>query len=83
MVRKTAENQKKRRPRLSPRTLQRWRELVHDLPDIRLEKVQATREALKNREYDGEEVLEETIRRLREELGILCRRALNSDPHWA
>ena len=83
MSRKTAESQKKRQPRLSPRTLQRWRGLVHDLPDIRLEKVQATREALKNREYDSEEILEETIRRLREELGILCHRALKSDAHWA
>ena len=58
---------------VSPRTLQRWRQLVRDLPDVRMDRVRAIREALKGRKYDSEEVLDETVRRLRNEIGILCR----------
>lgn len=51
-------------------TLERWRRLVEELPDLRLEKVLATRKALRAREYDRPAVLEDTIDRLQADLGL-------------
>ena len=60
-------------------SFKRWNELVGDLPDIRLDKVLQTRRALRQRLYDSDEILEETIRRLGNEVGILCRRSPRTD----
>ena len=59
-------------PRHAPadETLERWRRLVEELPDLRLEKVLATRKALSAREYDRAAVLEHTIDRLQADLGL-------------
>ncbi len=63
----------KRRQEFPRRGHERWCELVGDLPDIRLGKVLDTRRALRHRMYDGDDVLEETLRLLGNEVGILCR----------
>ena len=56
----------------------RWRQILDSLPDVRSEKVRATREAIRRNGYDGAEVLEETIRRLSDDLDVLFRRCPSS-----
>ncbi len=69
----------KRSQEFARHSLERWCELVGDLPDIRLDKVLDTRRALRHRMYDGDDVLEETLRLLGNEVGILCRREPKTD----
>ncbi len=56
--------------------LQRWKRVVEGLPVVRVEKVVAVREALRNNRYDSEAILAETVARVGNDLGILCRREL-------
>ncbi len=52
----------------------RWVRAVHRLPVVRVETVVAVRDALRRHRYDNERVLTETIERLSDDVGILCRR---------
>lgn len=52
------------RPRLSATELAEWVERAKALPDLRWEKVQAVREALRAREYDVDSRIAEACRRL-------------------
>lgn len=54
--------------------LRYWVERVHELPDVRMDEVIATRNALRRNCYPGKQVLEEAINRLSNEIGVLCRR---------
>lgn len=56
--------------------LQRWKRVLEGLPVVRVEKVVAVREALRNNRYDTEAILAETIARVGNDVGILCRRDL-------
>ncbi len=53
--------------------LLRWKRLVQDLPQVRIDKVMATRDALRRNHYDEEQVIIETVVRLSNDVGILCR----------
>lgn len=48
----------------------RWVELVHRLPEVRLDKVAAVREALRRHIYDDSRIFEVAIDRLSREAGI-------------
>ena len=55
----------------NPRTtLNHWKEKIRRLPDVRWEKVNRTRELLEIHQYDDERILDETIRRLSEEIDV-------------
>lgn len=56
--------------------VRRWVRVVHQLPAVRVGKVVAVREALRQNRYDNEHILEETIKRLGNDVGILCRRQI-------
>lgn len=56
--------------------LHRWKGMVRRLPAVRVEKVVATRAALRSSSYDNEHIFEQTVARLGNDLGILCRREL-------
>ncbi len=51
----------------------RWKRLIGTMPDIRTEKVRRVREALRQCTYEGVEVLDETVDRIGNEIGVLCR----------
>lgn len=51
----------------------RWKYLIDTMPEIRAEKVRRVREALRKYTYEGEEVLDETVDRIGNEIGVLCR----------
>lgn len=52
-----------------------WKRLLDELPDARLDKVCATRSNLNRNGYDDERILDETVRRISDEIGVLCRPA--------
>lgn len=54
-------------------SLKRWKHIIRGLPEVRLDKVRDTRDALRRNSYEGERVLEETVRRLYDDVGALCR----------
>lgn len=61
--------------------LQRWRDLILRLPPVRMDRVLTTRDALKLGCYDEDGAFDVTIRRLGEELGVLCRRTPDASPN--
>jgi len=52
-----------------------WKKRIAELPDIRFDKVCRTRTLLERNSYDTDEVLETTIDRVVDDLGVLCRQA--------
>jgi len=58
------------RSRLSEVELSCWKEKLHYIPDVRLERVLATRQALQGNRYDSERILEELINKLSFEMDI-------------
>lgn len=50
--------------RISSEELGHWRRLLDRLPDRRVDKIRAARDAIDRCEYDREAVLDETIRRM-------------------
>lgn len=54
--------------------LQRWKRVLRELPAVRVEKVIAVREALRHACYDTEAILDETVSRVGNDVGILSRR---------
>ena len=54
--------------------LQRWKEMVRRLPAVRVEKVVMMRAALRSSSYDNEHIFEQTVARVGNDIGIMCRR---------
>ncbi len=54
-----------------PDEFERWVDMVYRLPEIRLDKVAAVREALRRHCYDDSRIFEVAIDRLSREAGIL------------
>ena len=48
----------------------RWKRILDELPDLRFEKVRATRAALRSDCYDDEEILDEAVQRMCREIGM-------------
>lgn len=51
--------------------VEHWIKQVRDLPDLRLDKVLASRTAIRHDQYDDDAVLDATVERLYGELGEL------------
>ena len=56
---------------VSQEQLERWKQMIHELPQVRLAKVAAARDAVRQGRYQGERIVDETVRRLAHDLGIL------------
>jgi len=61
---------KKQQSRLSDVELSHWKEKIDDIPDVRLDRILATREALHEDRYDSEGILEELINKLSGEIEL-------------
>jgi hypothetical protein len=61
---------KNKRSSLSDVELSHWKEKIHDIPDVRLDRVLATRQALQDDHYDSEQILEDLINKLSCEMDI-------------
>jgi len=61
------------RPDTGKEDVSRWVQAVRRLPAVRVEKVVAVREALRRHGYDNEQIIAETVGRLSNDIGILCR----------
>lgn len=53
--------------------MERWHEIVRSAPDVRLDRVLATREALRNNRYDDAAILDYTVQCVGNDLGIMLR----------
>lgn len=58
------------RTRLSEVELSHWKGKLQDIPGVRLDRVQATREALQGNRYESEQILDELINKLSFEMGF-------------
>lgn len=56
--------------KLSDAELSHWKEKLHDIPDVRLDRVLETRKALRGDRYDSELILEELINKLSKEMDV-------------
>ena len=54
--------------------LEHWKQRLAELPEVRLDKVQSVRGAIRRSCYESEEVLESTVRQLSNDVGVLCRK---------
>ncbi len=54
--------------------LQRWKQVVRELPIVRVEKVVAVRAALRHHGYDTPHIVAETVARMSNDVGVLARR---------
>ncbi len=54
--------------------LSHWKQRLRELPEVRVEKVQSVRGAIRSSCYESEQVLESTLQQLSNDLGVLCRR---------
>jgi hypothetical protein len=59
--------------------LEHWKQRLRELPDVRLDKVQSVRSALQQSSYESERVLESTVQRLSNDVGVLCRKDSSAD----
>lgn len=48
-----------------------WVEKIHELPEVRIDKIRATREALEKNAYESEQILDDTVARMSEDLTLL------------
>ena len=53
-------------------TLSHWKQRLRELPEVRVEKVQSARGAIRSGCYESERVLDCTLQQLSNELGVLC-----------
>ena len=53
--------------------LERWHEIVLEAPDVRLDRVLATREALRRNRYDDKAILDYTVQCVGNDLGVMLR----------
>ena len=52
--------------------VEHWLDVARRLPDVRMEKVTSTREAVRRNSYDdNEQILSQTIERISSELGLV------------
>ena len=51
-----------------------WKQRLRELPEVRLEKVQTVRGAIRSSCYESEQVLEGTLQQLSNDVGVLCRK---------
>ena len=70
----THEKQPPEKPRDLKRNLKYWQERITDIPDLRLAKVLRVRRAIITNYYDEEAILNKVIRRIQNEVGVLCRK---------
>ncbi|MEK7731870.1 MAG: hypothetical protein AAB363_08435 [Planctomycetota bacterium] len=54
--------------------LSHWKQRLRELPEVRVEKVQSVRGAIRSSCYESEQVLESTLQQLSNEVGVLCRK---------
>lgn len=54
--------------------LSHWKQRLRELPEVRVEKVQSARGAIRSSCYESEQVLESTVQQLINEVGVLCRK---------
>jgi len=52
--------------------LDHWKQRLRELPEVRVEKVQSARGAIRSGCYESERVLDCTLQQLSNELGVLC-----------
>ena len=64
---------RKRMDSIGP-ALEHWKQRLRELPEMRLDKVQSVRGALQQSSYESEQVLDSTVRRLSNDVGVLCRK---------
>jgi hypothetical protein len=49
-----------------------WKRRIAELPEIRTDKVQRTRALLQGNSYDNEQILDTTLDRVADDLGLRC-----------
>ena len=54
--------------------LSHWKQRLRELPEVRVEKVQSVRGAIRSSCYESEQVLESTLQQLSNDVGVLCRK---------
>jgi len=54
--------------------LNQWKQRLRELPEVRVEKVQSVRGAIRSSCYESEQVLESTLQQLSNDVGVLCRK---------
>ena len=54
--------------------LSHWKQRLRELPEVRAEKVQSVRGAIRSSCYESEQVLEGTLKQLSNDVGVLCRK---------
>jgi len=54
--------------------LSHWKQRLRELPEVRQEKVQSLRGAIRSSCYESEQVLEGTLKQLSNDVGVLCRK---------
>lgn len=62
------------RLKASGSALSHWKQRLRELPEVRVEKVQSVRGAIRSSCYESEQVLESTLQQLSNEVGVLCRK---------
>ena len=60
--------------RLNPTELEFWKQRLHDIPDLRWDKVVSIRKAIHRDRYDSGQRINGTLAMLGNEVGVLCRR---------
>lgn len=60
--------------------LKHWKQRLRELPDVRVEKVQSAKGAIRSSCYESEQVLESTLQQLSNEVGVLCRKDSSTRP---
>ena len=60
--------------------LSHWKQRLRELPEVRVEKVQSVRGAIRSSCYESEQVLESTLQQLSNEVGVLCRKDSSAGP---
>ncbi len=73
MPRHSSETEYYRQRGAGEANLRHWHRLFRRLPAVRMDKVLATRDALRRRCYENEEALDTTVRRMSNDVGVLCR----------
>ena len=58
-----------------PSALFDWKLALRDAPDLRWEKVQRIRDAIRRNAYDDELMIDRLLDRFENEAGVLCRRS--------
>ena len=61
-------------------TLEQWKQRLRELPEVRVDKVQSVRGALQQSKYEDEQVLDSTVQRLSNDVGVLCRKDAFAGP---